>query len=57
MFNPAFAGGCLMDIGFYNLPLNVALFGLPAKAEYRPNWFALPDGGRIAAHARHGSTA
>ena len=47
MFNPAFAGGCLMDIGFYNLLLNVAIFGLPAKAEYRPNWFSLPDGGRI----------
>lgn len=37
IFNPAFAGGCLMDINFYNVYLNMALFGKPAKAEYFPN--------------------
>lgn len=37
VFNPAFAGGCLMDINFYNVYLNVALFGKPEKAVYYPN--------------------
>ncbi len=37
VFNPAFAGGCLMDINFYNVYLNVALFGKPKKAIYFPN--------------------
>ena len=39
IFNPAFAGGCLMDINFYNVYLNVALFGKPVKAVYTPNLF------------------
>ena len=37
IFNPEFAGGCLMDINFYNLLLNVVLFGMPEKAVYCPN--------------------
>ena len=37
IFNPEFAGGCLMDINFYNVYLNVALFGLPKHAVYFPN--------------------
>jgi predicted dehydrogenase len=37
IFDPQFAGGCLMDINFYNTWLNVALFGKPDKAEYLPN--------------------
>lgn len=37
IFNPAMGGGCLMDINFYNLYLNVALFGKPAEAAYYPN--------------------
>ena len=37
VFNPAFAGGCLMDINFYNVYLNVLLFGKPDKAVYYPN--------------------
>jgi len=37
VFNPEFAGGCLMDINFYNVYLNVALFGKPKKATYYPN--------------------
>ena len=37
IFNPEFAGGCLMDINFYNVYLNVALFGLPKRAVYFPN--------------------
>ena len=37
IFNPEFAGGCLMDINFYNVYLNVALFGAPEDATYYPN--------------------
>lgn len=37
IFNPEYAGGCLMDINFYNVYLNVALFGKPQKAVYYPN--------------------
>lgn len=37
IFNPAYAGGCLMDINFYNVYLNIALFGKPVSAEYFPN--------------------
>ncbi len=37
VFNPAYAGGCLMDINFYNVYLSVALFGRPEKAVYYPN--------------------
>lgn len=39
IFNPAFAGGCLMDINFYNVYLTVALFGKPQRAVYRPNLY------------------
>ena len=38
IFNPEYAGGCLMDINFYNVYLNVALFGKPQKAVYFPNF-------------------
>ena len=37
VFDPNFAGGCLMDINYYNLYLNIALFGKPRQAEYAPN--------------------
>lgn len=37
IFNPEFAGGCLMDINFYNVYLNVALFGKPVRSVYFPN--------------------
>ena len=37
VFNPAFGGGSLMDINFYNLYLNVLLFGKPQDAVYFPN--------------------
>ncbi len=37
IFNPAYAGGCLMDINFYNVYLNIALFGKPRDAVYYPN--------------------
>ena len=37
IFNPQYAGGCLMDINFYNVLLNVALFGKPEEAVYYPN--------------------
>ena len=39
IFNPDFAGGCLMDINFYNVYLNVALFGKPESAVYYANRF------------------
>lgn len=38
VFNPEFAGGSLMDINFYNVFLNVALFGKPEEAVYYPNF-------------------
>ncbi len=37
VFNPKFGGGCLMDINFYNVYLNVALFGKPREFVYFPN--------------------
>ena len=37
IFNPAFAGGCLQDINYYNVYFNVALFGKPESAVYYPN--------------------
>ncbi|MBR1671908.1 MAG: Gfo/Idh/MocA family oxidoreductase [Fretibacterium sp.] len=39
IFNPEYAGGCLMDINFYNVLLNVALFGRPEEAVYYPNLY------------------
>lgn len=39
IFNPEYAGGCLMDINFYNVYLNVALFGKPKNARYHPNLY------------------
>lgn len=39
IFNPEFAGGCLMDLNFYNVYLNVALFGRPLDADYYPNFY------------------
>ena len=39
IFNPAYAGGCLMDINFYNVYLNIALFGSPIEAVYYPNMY------------------
>ena len=37
IFNPEYGGGCLMDINFYNVYLNVLLFGKPREAVYYPN--------------------
>lgn len=37
VFDMAYAGGCLMDINFYNVLLNVLLFGVPQSATYYPN--------------------
>lgn len=39
IFNPEYGGGCLMDINFYNVYINVALFGKPEKYVYYPNVF------------------
>ncbi|HJA92592.1 MAG TPA: Gfo/Idh/MocA family oxidoreductase [Candidatus Eisenbergiella merdipullorum] len=39
IFNPQFAGGCLMDINYYNVYLTVALFGKPQTAAYSPNLY------------------
>ena len=37
VFNPAFAGGSLMDIDYYNVYFAAALFGKPDKCVYFPN--------------------
>ena len=37
VFNPQFSGGALMDINFYNVYLNTALFGKANQAVYFPN--------------------
>lgn len=37
IFDPDYAGGCLMDINFYNVLLNVLLFGKPRAAAYHAN--------------------
>ena len=37
VFNPALGGGCLMDINFYNIWLNTALFGKAHSIRYFPN--------------------
>ena len=39
VFDLGMAGGCLMDINFYNILLNTALFGKPEKAEYKAELF------------------
>ncbi len=39
IFNPEYGGGCLMDIKFYIVYMNVALFGKPEKYVYYPNIF------------------
>lgn len=49
IFNPEYAGGCLMDINFYNVYLNVALFGKPRDVAYYPNIYpGLTDTSGIA---------
>lgn len=37
VFNPAFAGGALMDINLYNLSFVISLFGKPLEASYYAN--------------------
>lgn len=37
VFNPECGAGCLMDLNFYNVYLNIALFGKPKDAIYYPN--------------------
>lgn len=37
VFNPLYAGGSLMDINYYNVYLNTALFGKAKNAHYYPN--------------------
>ena len=39
IFNPEMAGGCLMDINFYNVLLAVSLFGVPEDVQYTANIF------------------
>ena len=39
IFDPDYAGGCLMDINFYNVLLNILLFGKPNSAKYHANRF------------------
>lgn len=37
IFDPALAGGCLMDINYYNAYLTAFLFGAPREVRYAPN--------------------
>lgn len=37
VFDPAYGGGALMDINYYNLAMNVLLFGPPRAVAYHPN--------------------
>lgn len=39
VFSKDFAGGCIQDIGFYNLYFNIAMFGKPEAAVYYPNMY------------------
>lgn len=39
IFSLEYAGGCLQDINFYNLYMNIALFGKPKQAVYYPNMY------------------
>ena len=39
VFSKEYAGGCLQDIGFYNLYFNVTMFGKPETATYFPNMY------------------
>lgn len=39
VFNPAFSGGCLMDLNLYNIYFMVGLFGKPQSVEYHPTVF------------------
>ena len=39
IFDPQYAGGCLMDINFYNVLLNVMLFGKPEVVTYHANLY------------------
>lgn len=39
IFDPAYSGGCLQDINYYNVYFAVSLFGKPASARYYPNRF------------------
>lgn len=39
VFSKEYAGGCLQDIGFYNLYFNVAMFGKPETVTYFPNMY------------------
>ena len=47
IFNPKLAGGALMDINFYNVYLNIALFGRPNAASYAANLYDTGDGAMI----------
>lgn len=39
IFSLEYAGGSLMDINYYNVLLNVLLFGCPERAKYYPNMY------------------
>lgn len=43
VFNAQYAGGCLMDINYYNVYLTLALFGKPESAVYYPNMYGGVD--------------
>ena len=47
-FDPAFCGGALMDINYYNIRLMVSLFGAPEAVQYYPNLHSGIDTSGIA---------
>ncbi len=40
IFDPAYSGGCLQDINYYNVYFTVSFFGTPLAARYDANRFA-----------------
>lgn len=55
VFNPAFAGGALMDLNLYNIYFTVALFGAPTSLEYHPTLFTngVDTDGTLLLHYPH----
>lgn len=60
VFDPAFCGGCLMDLGYYNVYLNAALFGRPRAVRYEPRFLSesfFADAGNAPDAAKRPRTA
>lgn len=55
IFNPAFAGGALMDLGVYGVYLAVDLFGMPHETHYYPTMTSSGVDGKGVAILNYGS--